>query len=214
MTSTTTDTGTEDADFEEFRTSAPPGPTASVDERIEPVSDGYLKVDTTTGYRADGTTYDHTRVRVGTGYGALVIPLIRHRGMVYVGMVNQHRPVLGEQTWEFVRGGTGNHSQEEANRELREETGLVVEDDKLRQLGVIRPDTGLLDTQVGVWIATVPVDQLPRTKHHVEHESGAQVRWMGIGQVTGMILRRELVCGMSLAAYAMAHADGAFTEVI
>lgn len=127
-------------------------------------------------------------------------------------MVYQHRPVLGAETWEFVRGGTGNHSQEEANRELCEETGLVVEDNKLRRLGVIRPDTGLLDTQVGVWVATAPVEQLPRTRGHIEHESGAQVRWMQIDQVTGMIMRKELVCGMSLAAYAMGHASVSFAQ--
>lgn len=210
----TTETEMTTAGEQELLTSAPPGPTASVDERIQATEDGYLKVDTTTGYRADGTAYDHTRVKVGTGYGAIIIPMIRHRGLVYVGLVHQYRPVVGDDTWEFVRGGTGNHSQEEANRELREETGLSVENTSLRQLGVIRPDTGLMDTQVGVWLADVPVDQLPKTRKHVEQESGAQIRWMQIDQVTGMILRKEIVCGMSLAAYALGHAAGAFHQVV
>lgn len=201
-------------DQEEFRLSVPPGPSAAVDERIEPAADGYLKVDTTTGYRADGTSYEHTRVRVGTGFGALVIPFVRHRGMVYLAMVHQHRPVLGRDSWEFVRGGTGNHSQEEANRELREETGLKVENTSLRQLGVLHPDTGLLDVQVGVWVAPIPMDQVSLTRRHVEQESGAQVRWMGVGQVAGLILNKEMVCGMSLAAYAMADAAGIFHQAI
>lgn len=193
--------------------SVAPGPTVTVSPTLTHSQEGYVNVDTVPGVRGNGTTYEHTRISVGTGLGGLVVPVTKARGMTYLGLVRQHRPAIGDHTWEFPRGGTKDLSAAEANRELVEETGLIVPTATLRLLGATRPDTGILTTEVGVWAAPVPTNMVALAHGHVENESGASVSWMATAQVVGLISTGRLICSMSLAAFALAQAAGELNHV-
>lgn len=192
-----------------------PCPTVTVGPDVDTVNTtGYVNVSSVVGVRPDGTLYDHVKVQVGAGYGVLTIPIVRVRGLVYVGLVRQHRPVVGQDTWEFPRGGATALSPDEAARELAEETRLDVAAAALRHLGVFRPDTGILNTEVGVWVAGVPATSMRLTDGHLEDESGATVSWVRVGRFAGMIMNGEVTCSMSITAYTLANLAGVFHEAI
>ena len=154
-----------------------------------------------------GRTYKHTAVRSGSGLGALVIPRVVQRGVASFGFVEIDRPVIGATLVEFPRGGTSDLSSSEAARELVEETGITT--DRLVRLGSLHPDTGLLDTEVGAWLATQPHQAPP----HIDPETGSRLLWLTHGEVTGAIASGSIRCGMTLAAWAMFAASSHFQTV-
>ena len=165
-------------------------------------SDPWITVDTVPAQRGDGTTYPHRRIISGTGFGAIVIPRTVNRGLAYIALVSQSRPAPGiEMSLELPRGGTIDLSRDEAMRELIEETGL--QDAGLYLLGVIRPDTGLMNTSVGVWLAGIPAASAHLDESRSEWESGATCRWMMEADAYGAVRSGKITCGMTIAALGM-----------
>lgn len=140
----------------------------------------------------------HVIVTSGTGKGVLVLPVSKYRGMTSVVMVRQYRPPIGDFTLELPRGGSKDLSPEEAIREMVEEMGVTPRSTRL--LGTIRPDTGLLDTEVAIYAAFVNHEDVVKNLNHVDDESNGSVVWMPVGSALGMIKRGQITCGMTLAA--------------
>lgn len=118
----------------------------------------YLKIDMVPSRFGAFTT-----IKNGSGGGAAVLLLRDGKVM----MVRQPRYAIGENTWELPRGGSkeGEDYSAAALRELKEETGEEGQIEGLVSLGNIQPDTGILNTEAGLFMSTInttsegPVDE-------------------------------------------------------
>lgn len=160
--------------------------------------------------RPDGTTYNHTVIRFGSGLLGVSVPRCTIRGITYLGLIEIDRPAVGTTRLEFPRGGVADLGPEEAMRELVEETGLVCEHP--RRLGVIQPDSGTVDLHTSVWLATIrpTVDErgaqaLPPVGF-IDPETGSSFTWMHEASVASAIGSGRVSCGITLASIALLHA--------
>lgn len=171
-------------------------PTGPADIRFE---NRFVRVDETPVTLPAGGAGTYVTVTPGLGFGGVAIPVITDGDGVRVGLVRQHRFPVGAFTWEFPRGGTSDLSEAETARELVEEMDCLVISAPT-QLGVVRPDTGLLTTSVAVWLFTV----IPSVDHDFqESESGASHVWVTEATLRQMIVDGEIECGITLAAWAL-----------
>lgn len=177
-------------------------PSETITDSDVLLSTRFVTVDTVPAATPEGLEYRHTRVTSASPMGAVVVPVCRHRGLLHVCLVTQYRPVLGAESVEFPRGSTADLTQEEAARELAEETGLG-RPSSARLLGTLRPDTGLLSTTVGVWAAGVSVEEMEASRGHVEAGSGVRPQWMLHADALEMAANGKITCGMTLAALAL-----------
>lgn len=99
--------------------------------------------------------------------GAVTLPYMISDGQIYVGLVSEYRPTMGEeQTLNAPRGmaDLGDKSHDEtARRELQEETGYKAEKDKLAKLATgLNANSALFDNsrdeQAGVSIYALRVE--------------------------------------------------------
>lgn len=167
------------------------------------------------GLLPSGAPYQHTTVRAGTGMGAVIIPLVRVRGRAHLGLVEVGRPAVGHSSLEFPRGGTDDLDEAEARRELVEETGLVPS--SMRRLAVIEPDTGLLDTQVGIWIAHIAdsthVAAALAQEGFLDPETGSCFAWYPVSRLEGRIRAGHVRCGLTLAAWGLLRTDAPYLDI-
>jgi hypothetical protein len=138
------------------------------------------------------------------GYGVVAVPVLNFRGINYIGLVEQFRYPLGRQSLEFVRGGALEPSAAEAGRELQEETGMVP--GFAEHLGILHPDTGILSTEVSVYLFR----QRPEDRDIVfqEMESGALTSWYMMADVMGMVRCGKITCGITIAALFLLQNSG------
>lgn len=163
------------------------------------LENAFIRVDTDAVRFPNGALGNYSTVTSGTGLGVIAIPFVNFRGTPHLGLVRQYRYPTGEFTLEFPRGGSDDLSLDEAARELIEETGLDYR--AATRLGTLRPDTGILTTQVAVWKTMHSAEHL--RPGHVEDETGAKVEWYSYGELLGMIRNGKITCGMTLAAVAL-----------
>lgn len=151
---------------------------------------------------ADTPSGTHLSIRSGTGHGVLIIPVIDRDRYV---LVTQPRPAAGmTSSIEFPRGGAAEPSVEEALRELVEETGLHPLRRPVR-LGTLRPDTGLLSTEVGVHL--VDVDPAGLAIDHVEDEERVRrLPPVSRTEIDDLVRHGQITCSMTLAALALLDA--------
>lgn len=183
--------------------------TVDAPEDTTVFSNPWVTIDTVPAYRGDGTRFEHHRLTSGTGLGAVTIPVVNVRGITYLGLVSQRRPVVDTDSLEFPRGGTVDLGVDEAVRELTEETGLVPAQGSVDHLGELHPDTGIASTRVAVYLARFSSRAFDITDGRVEYESGASVQWVQSGQFIGLVAGGRLRCGMTIAAWGLAEARGA-----
>ncbi|WP_432198357.1 NUDIX hydrolase [Streptomyces sp. bgisy027] len=147
-----------------------------------------------------------------------------HSGVVIVPMgpdglafVPTYRYPIGEVSLEFPRGGC--EADEDpavaAVRELREETGFDCAPSALRPLGVIHAETGLIESDVHVFAAEVhPTGSAgaPSAAEPEAMESVAEPVWASRTEVVKWLQSGSVTCGVTLAALALAIADGCGTS--
>lgn len=133
--------------------------------------------------------------------GAVVLPVRRQGtgGTVSIGLVQTHRHCLGETVWEAPRGfgEVGETSLEVARRELHEETGLDLPSSAFTALGTMHPNSGLLQSEVAVFIAWVP--EGPPTAP-IDTGEIADFQWCTADEVERRIITNEIRDGFTLAA--------------
>lgn len=132
-------------------------------------------------------------------------------GAVCVVVCNEHillgkhyRAALDKQLWEFPRG-MGNEGEtplETAKRELKEETGLSIDD--ARELGTIYADSGLLSNPIAVVLLTSnSVDTSNMTSPEPISDELDELRWVTPDELDSAIRAGKISCGITLAAYSI-----------
>ncbi|MFI3155432.1 MAG: NUDIX hydrolase [Methylococcaceae bacterium] len=83
--------------------------------------------------------------------GVAVLPVFNGQ----VGLVRIYRPAIRAYSWEIPHGfvDDGESENSSAQRELLEETGLIVEQKYFSSLGHITPDTGIVAVRVHLFLA-------------------------------------------------------------
>ena len=147
----------------------------------------------------NGVEGTYNVVTMGEAKGALIVPIAFRRGIPYFGLVNQYRYPVKSESVEFPRGGAAKINPEGAEVEIYEELGQPSK--RLDLVGTLRPDTGILATEVGVWIALMDASVLDLD--HEESITGLRPNWVSEGELIGMIANGKITCGMTLAAYTM-----------
>lgn len=160
---------------------------------------GFVSVDLHSVTFPNGAQGTHAVVHTSTDLGAVIVPVVIKRGMVYFGLARQHRFVLGDFTLEFPRGGTRNLCEAEALREVEEEMGALPR--RMDQVGVITPDSGMMPVKVGVWIALMETTVMD--SQHVEAETGLVMDWVSEGTFAGLAKHGKVSCSLTLAAYSL-----------
>lgn len=159
----------------------------------------FIRIDRDVVEFPDKAIGEYSVVHQGNNKGAVAIPFTDFRGIGYIGLTRQYRYPLGAEKIEFPRGGTSDLSPEEAQREVVEEMGYVPT--RMLHLGNLNPDSGILPTTIGAWVAFTTSETLPT--EHLEVETGLRSVWVSEGVFEGMVRRGEITCGITLAAYAL-----------
>lgn len=151
----------------------------------------------------DGREGRYNRVVVSDGRSGVVV-LPWRDGMV--GLVRQYRYPVAQYLWELPRGfGESSDSAGDAARELFEELGVVA--DELIDLGRLYPDSGLIETEVRVFLARCP----PLGPSAAPESPGGEIaerRWLGLNGVMSEIADGRINDAYTLGALMMALARG------
>lgn len=124
-----------------------------------------------------------------SGFGTCVLPMYRYP--------------IGDSSLEYPRGGVedGETVVDAARREAHEESGLLLRG--VEQIGVIHPDTGLLETPVAVCRGWVD-DPLKECGSALEVlESAGAPRWLSDAEVWSAIGAGNIRCAITIAAFAI-----------
>lgn len=121
---------------------------------------------------ADGTLRRHKRELVDHGSAAIVLPIDRARGVVFLvkqwrtGLLGEDDPYLLEVCAGLI--DAGETPEEAARREAEEEIGLRI--GALRSLGTIFPAVGTLTERMYLFVAEVSEDDRVGEGGGVDHE--------------------------------------------
>ncbi len=120
-------------------------------------------------------------------------------------LVQQYRKAMDEMILEIPAGKLD--FQEEtsvcAARELREETGIIVE--SMTDLGEIYPSVGYTDEKIHLYFA----DQIQsQGAQELDEDESVEITWMDRGEFESRILRGEFRDAKTLCAYFIAKQKG------
>jgi ADP-ribose pyrophosphatase len=142
------------------------------------------------------------RVRIGGGRCGVVV--LAHAGERVV-LVRQWRPAVGRWAWELPRGFGESVPEEDALRELAEETGL--QGGTPRLLARLDVDSGIQDGEVAVVEVPVPDPVDPPVPRDRDHEV-ANARWWTWAELREAVRSGEVRDAFTLAALGAAAAAG------
>lgn len=142
----------------------------------------------------------YNRIVEGSGRnGVAVLPF--HSGSLLLG--RHFRYPVGAHLWEIPRGfGEASSPEDDARRELHEETGLVAR--SLSMLGSVCPNSGLLAGAVHVFFAEV---ESPDAAQPAEDEF-VELKWHTAAAVRELLCSAALLDGITLSAICLAAAKG------
>ncbi len=145
--------------------------------------------------------YRYARIVESDGHpGVVVLPLCGR----LVGLVKQFRVPIGKSLWELPRGfGDGDRPLKDAQRELREETGI--ETATWGELGRMFPNSGLLAGEVRLFYALIDPENVARPTKEGEVDF---FRWWRIDELRGAIKEDRVVDGFTLATLYKAELAG------
>lgn len=120
--------------------------------------------------------------------GVAVLPVVDGR----LGLIRIYRHPLGEQSWEIVRGFVDQAETPDAAavRELREEAGLVVAVESLRELGTIAPEAGVIEARIRLFAAEGCARESGACSNEMGHR---ETKYFTREALAGMIDRGEIM---------------------
>lgn len=128
--------------------------------------------------------------------GVSIIP----RKENHIGLAKMFRYPISAYSWEFPRGGISKNEsiQSASKRELLEETGLL--GTRLRLLGSIFPDTGLIQNELKVVL--LDINSGIDSKQE-EFESIGQIEWFTEKEIDNRIKANKIKCAITVASYSL-----------
>jgi hypothetical protein len=171
----------------------------TIESRPEAYKSRFISVANDSVEFPNGVEGTYNVVSMSEAKGALIIPVAFRRGIPYFGLVNQYRYPIKSESVEFPRGGADKINPEGAEVEIYEELGQPSK--RLDLVGTMRPDTGILSTEVGIWIALMDASVLDLD--HEEDITGLRPNWVSEADLISMIANGKITCGMTLAAYTL-----------
>lgn len=133
-----------------------------------------------------------------------------HEGVVAIGLselglalVPMYRYPIGGVSLEFPRGAVekGESATQGSIREMREEGGLLLTD--VKPIGIVYPDTGLIQTAVTVCRGRATVADLTPPNAPEALESVGALRWLSEQELWGEIAAGHVRCSITIAAFAL-----------
>jgi ADP-ribose pyrophosphatase len=134
--------------------------------------------------------------------GVAILPVFKNQ----IGMVKLFRYPVDLEVWEIPRGyGETENAAKDALRELFEETGLDVSDNRLIHIGDMHPNSGILDSTVKIFLAEC------KEKDNSQSTSSSETsdfKWFYIEETLSMIRSNEIRDAFTLCALLQAKLRG------
>jgi ADP-ribose pyrophosphatase len=138
----------------------------------------------------------------GSVTGAVILPVDNLQNVI---LLEIDRVPIASRSLELPRGGTnaGENPLQTATRELQEETGLLMEPDKLFLLGNVHPDAGVMNSEVAIFTALYDKSFLEaeRLPHCNEEHLGMHI--LPIEQVKNLIAQGRITDSFTISAIAL-----------
>ena len=134
--------------------------------------------------------------------GACIMPILDTK----IGLLNNFRPALNQFCLEIPHGF---HEEDEiieetALRELEEETGLIGNKENLVDLGVMAPDSGIINGRVKIFLVNVE-----KRRNDVVNEFGlGKLSFYSPLEISNLIKENKLIDSFTLVAFYRAIVEG------
>ena len=138
-------------------------------------------------------------VSQGKEAGAVVVVWRKHDRRI--ALLRHDRPTtVGRVLWELPRGGALQDEplQDCALREGREETGYHLR--LIRLLGTIYPDTGILESRVGIFLVEALNKAKDTNPDHTERSAVRGLMWLRPRQIAWLLKSGLIVDGFTVSA--------------
>lgn len=135
-----------------------------------------------------------------TNGSVMIVPVLDDGRIV---LTLQHRYLADKQSIEFPAGAIneGENALEAAMRELKEETGCLVDADNLIKLGEFEPCNGLVKEKMHVYIAEVHAQIAPCQ----DETEDIEILYRRPDEIDEMIRKNEIWCGQTMATWSIAY---------
>jgi ADP-ribose pyrophosphatase len=135
--------------------------------------------------------------------GVAVLPIADGK----IGLVKVFRRTLRKTVLEIPRGfgGEGSGPRSDAVRELREETGISVNEEDLIDLGAVNPNSGILSSEVRLFAAVLPTAVKTEVQDTDEVEG---FMWVDTHEVLDAVVNGAIADGFTHSALLHASLKG------
>lgn len=128
--------------------------------------------------------------------GVVIIPIVDNEFVIFV---QNYRFPLKELMWELPRGFIDKNEEaiHSAKRELKEETSFNVELSNLKQIGLVAPDSSLINNKLPVFTASLKSSD--ESKDEIDKEI-TQYRLVKITEINKFIKENNVTDGITLSS--------------
>jgi ADP-ribose diphosphatase len=128
--------------------------------------------------------------------GVAILPVRKEE----FGLVKIYRHAVSEYGWEVPRGFIDENEtvKDAAIRELKEETGLICNKDRLKYLGTICPEPGVISAKVNIYQAVINDDEQIDRELELGH---IEFNWFRDEEILKLIKTQQINDATTLATY-------------
>lgn len=134
--------------------------------------------------------------------GSAIMPILNEK----VGLLNNFRPALNQECLEIPHGFKDEKEtiEQTALRELKEETGLIGKKENLVDLGVVAPDSGVINGRVKIFLV-----KTEKVISNIVYEFGlGKLSFYTPSEIIKLIQKDKLIDSFTLIAFYRAIIEG------